>query len=465
MAALVQQGLLNTLTGFARSLLPGKRKSGIGSQTLHNPLPSWPWNWWQYPITGKDHDYEKFGPVQTCINIISQDVSRIPLRHVKQNEDMSRELVAGKAPMRVFRKPNSYQTRSDWLLFMLRSLLSDGNSYNVAKRNDRGEVETLWPLPPWSVYPYIVPETGDVVYQVAHSDAVDLAQPDVEEGWWVPAREMLHVRLHTPKHPLIGETPLVAALYPTITGTEINRKSAAFFSNMSRPGGVLRHPGKLEETAMKRIKERWQQISGSGNTGDVAVLQEGMEWQALEMTAVDSELAKIYQLSERQIFQLFRVPPFLGGDLEKATFTNVESLTRFYLQSCLGFYFDHLEAAFTAFFRLPPNEQIQFDVDQALLAGDLKERMDAYGKAVQNGVMSPNEARARESLPPAEFGDQPRVQQQLVPLAFGVQQTVEGAGVAPPAGQQSVESEAPPPEEEQQVRASILTEIMKVASP
>lgn len=420
------------------------RGTGNALQTIrtrsigkYNPPPSAPWNFWQYGNTSghNQHEARRFGPVQTCINIISQDLSRLPIRHLRVKPDGARELVLNKAPARVFRRPNSYQTKSDLLLFLAATLLSDGNAYAWAKRNERNEVESLWPFNPWSVYPYIVNQgeaAGDILYQISSSDALSLAQPDPDEGFWVPARDMLHIRLQTPRNPLLGESPLLAAYYPAITGMQVNEQSAKFFTNMSRPGGILRHPGELQEEALKRIKERWTEVTSGGNTGDTAVLSEGMEWQQLQMTAVDAEVAAIYALSERQIFQVFRVPPFLGGDLEKATFSNVESLTRFYLQSCLGFYVDHVEDSLTRFFNLPPDEHISFDLDQALLAGDFKERMDALGRGVQNGIFAPNEARARESLPPVEFGDEPRVQQQLVPLEFGYAQLAESAqGVAP----------------------------------
>ena len=430
------------LRGAVADVFRAIRTKGTRTHSI-TPSVSWPWNWWQYgPTAQQDHDYGTFGPIQTCINILSQDISRIPLTHVRESTDRSREMVFNAAPARLFRRPNSYQTRSDWLLYIMRALLSDGNSYSWAKRNGRGEVIALYPLPSWSVYPYIVPETaqgpddeGTVVYQISQSPVLDIAKPNIEEGWWVRSKDILHVRLQTPKHPLIGESPLLAAKFPAITGSQINKSSASFFSNMSRPGGILRHPGELKEEAMKRIKERFKEITGQNSIGDVAVLSEGMEWQQLQMTAVDAEVAAIYTLSERQIFQIFRIPPFLGGDLEKATFSNVESLTRFYLQSCLGFYVDHLEEALTLFFGLPPDEKILFDLDQALLAGDLKERMEAYGKGVQNGILAPNEARRRENLPPVEFGDEPRVQQQLVPLSFGVVQVADaaaGVGAQPP---------------------------------
>jgi len=56
---------------------------------------------------------------------------------------------------------------------------------------------------------------------------------------------------------------------------------------------------------------------------------------------------------------------------------------------------------------------------------------------VQGGVLSPNEARLLEGFPKVEFGDEPRVQQQVVPLSAASKIQAPPAaprpGAAPPA--------------------------------
>lgn len=407
------------------------------------PPMSYPTNWFQLgmDLPGLE-DYETFGPVASCISIISQDLSRIPLDHVSIGENRAATVIHNRAPARLFRNPNNYQTIVDFLLYIGRSMLSDGNAYAIAKRNDRFEVTALYPIHPKACWPYLT-DTGEVYYRLTGDPTADIG--DIEVGDWYPQRDVWHMRLQTPRHPLVGETPLVAAKYPTMTGQEINRHTAAFFHNMARPSGILRHPGRLDETAMRRIKERWMDISTKQHTGEPAVLVEGMEWQQLDMTAVDSELAAIYKISEKQIFQLYRVPGFLLGDTERSAFgSSVESLIRFYLQSCLSFYENLIEKSLTKFLRLPPNEEIRFNIDEAMLRGDLKERIEAYAKGIQNAVFTPNDARQREGLPPLEDGDDGRVQQQLVPLSYGknLEPPTPGQGSPPAANGDDADADA-----------------------
>ena len=392
--------------------------SGTGASL---PWAGAPMNWWQMATSGMHPDLSKAGPVYACIKIISEDMARIPIDHKRRDPATgSSDIVVTKAPYRVFRKPNSYQSKSDLLLYIFRSLLEDGNAYCYASRNDRYEIAGLYPLDHRACWPYIEPESGEVFYQLSRNANVELAGLDTVDGsQWIPQRDIFHLRLQTPRHPLVGESPIVSIVHPIVSGLEINKHVADFFHNMGRPSGILRHPGELSTDAMTRIKERFKQLITGGNTGEPIVLREGMEWTPLTMSAVDAELVGSYRLTERQVAQAFRIPPFLLGDLDKGTFSNVESLIRFYLQSCLGFYVDHIEDALTNFFNLPPNESIVFDLERALLRGDLESRMSGYAKGVQSGIFAPNEVRARENLPPVEFGDDPRVQQQLVPLSYG----------------------------------------------
>jgi hypothetical protein len=68
------------------------------------------------------------------------------------------------------------------------------------------------------------------------------------------------------------------------------------------------------------------------------------------------------------------------------------------------------------------------------LRSSMKDRIAALAQGVQGGIYAPNEARAVEELPAVEFGEEPRVQQQVVPLsAAAAIPALPGPGGAPPA--------------------------------
>jgi hypothetical protein len=84
----------------------------------------------------------------------------------------------------------------------------------------------------------------------------------------------------------------------------------------------------------------------------------------------------------------------------------------------LGFALALVEQSFDRFFGLEgePDEWCEFSTD-ALLRSDPKDRIEMLARGVQSGIYSPNEARAAENLDAVPFGDEPRVQAQVIPLS------------------------------------------------
>ena len=75
----------------------------------------------------------------------------------------------------------------------------------------------------------------------------------------------------------------------------------------------------------------------------------------------------------------------------------------------------------------------------------MKDRIEALARGVQGGIFAPNEARQQEGLDAVEFGDEPRVQQQVVPLsAAGKIPAAPAPPAAPPAPAADAEHQPPP---------------------
>jgi len=233
----------------------------------------------------------------------------------------------------------------------------------------------------------------------------------------IPSRDVLHLRPHTNEHPLIGHTPLEAAVLSAATGTSIQGHTNRFFQNMSRPSGVLSTELTLTPDQTKQLRERFNELSQDLNSGGTPILTSGLKYQPITMSATDSEIIATYNMTKGDIASVYRVPLALIGDMEKATFANTESLMKFWVSSGLGFIIEHLENSLERLFNLPPNERIEFDTD-FLLQADFKGRMEGYKVAVTGGFMSPNEAREKEGLKALDGGDSLYMQMQNVPISL-----------------------------------------------
>ena len=135
----------------------------------------------------------------------------------------------------------------------------------------------------------------------------------------------------------------------------------------------------------------------------------------------------------------FRVPLQILGVGAPAGSTEV--LMQQWIASGLGFCLNHIEECIGNFFNLDgqPDEYVEFDT-RALLRSAFAQRVEGYTRGVQGGIFSPNEARAEFEMPAVEAGDEPRVQQQVVPLsaANAIPAMPAAPGAPPAAGQPAV---------------------------
>jgi hypothetical protein len=144
-------------------------------------------------------------------------------------------------------------------------------------------------------------------------------------------------------------------------------------------------------------------------------------------------LAEMLKLPDQHIALAFRIPLQILGIAGGTPFGSTELLMQSWIASGLGFALNHIEDAFGLLFNLKgqPEEYVEFDT-KALLRSAFKERIAALAQAVQGGILAPNEARAEESYAAVKFGDEPRVQQQVVPLsAAGAIPAAPGSPGAP----------------------------------
>ena len=381
--------------------------------------------------------------VYACVAAYAQSIATMGVAHMKILEQGGHQPVKTSALSRILRAPNEYQTRSDFFLNLVYTLMLRGNAYALAFRNDRFEVESLHLLPAHQTAPWIDPDSRAWYYAVGNNPMVG----DLE--MLVPARDVLHIRLHTTEgHPLVGRSPLEHAGAAMSINTAISGNEAAFFNNMSRPSGVLSSDVSLTEEQIGKLRGAFEGLSQGLNAGKVPVLPYGLKWQPMTITSQDAQLIEAFKMSIEEIARVYRVPLALVGDYTKATYNNTETLIASWLATGLGFVMEHLEMAFSRFFRLAADEHMEFNPD-VLLRSNFEARINGLTKAIGGGLYSPNEARAREGLGAVEFGDEPRVQQQNVPLSAVGQMPEPAPRPDPPVP-------APQPSEEEKLAAALI---------
>ncbi|MBF7656241.1 phage portal protein, partial [Escherichia coli] len=111
------------------------------------------------------------------------------------------------------------------------------------------------------------------------------------------------------------------------------------------------------------------------------------------------------------VCSVFRVPAYKIGVGHPPSSDNVEALEQQYYSQCLQTLIESIELLLDEALETGENESTEFDVT-TLLRMDSERRMKTLGDAVKNTLLTPNEARKRENLPPLAGGDALYLQQQ-----------------------------------------------------
>lgn len=364
---------------------------------------------WQRGIEICREDVSAFPAVFACRTQIASDIGKLRPRLLRQKgniwvEDRHQTLTP------LLRKPNQFQTMQQFITDWVTSLMRAGNTYVLIERTG-GNVNSLVVMNPEGVTPLVTP-SGDVYYRLRPDNLAGVTEELV-----VPAAEVIHQRINTLYHPLVGLSPLYAAGLAAQAGVNISKHSAGFFGSMARPGGVLTAPGEISDSTAKRLKEYWEENFVGSSAGRIAVLGDDLKFQPMTMTAADAQMIEQQRFTAEQVAMAFRVPAFMIGAAPVPAVANAELLMQQYYKSCLQAIIEGFESSLDAGLALADDIAVELDVEGGLLRLDTAARFASYEVAMRSGWMSPNEARQKENLPPVTGGDSPMIQMQNYSLA------------------------------------------------
>ena len=332
--------------------------------------------------------------VYACVRIIAESVASLPL-HVYQYKNGGKEKAINHALYFLLHDaPNEEMTSFTFREISIAHLLLWGNSYAQIIRDGLGRVVGLYPLMP-NQMSVERDDDGQIYYRYTRNGG----EKSQDKKWQIiiPAKDILHI------HGLgfNGFSPIAMARNAIGMSLAVEEFGAKFFENGARPSGILKHPGLLKYP--EKLRESWQSIyGGTQNTGKVAVLEEGVDYQQISIPPDDAQFIETKKFQINEIARLYRVPPHLIGDLEKSSFNNIEQQSLEFVKYTLTPWLVRWEQTLNKNLLLPSERKnffIKFNVE-GLLRGDYQSRMQGYATARQNGWMSANDIRELEDLNP-----------------------------------------------------------------
>lgn len=269
--------------------------------------------------------------------------------------------------------------------------LLTGNGYAQVARNGEGKPIYLLRMPPNAVA-VEYDDLGEPSYRVRLSDGDEAI---------LGHRDVLHVQATG------GVSPIVHAREAIALTLAAEQHLSGFFANGGRPSGVIRHPGKLDAEATKKLSASWFSSHGGDQSGKTAILDEGMQFQEIALKLADAEFSEVRREQVREIARAFGVPPALLYETSRATWSNFEQSHRDFLTGTLRPWVARWQAAYARVL-LTPEERAQLYVEATpddMLSVEFAARATALGQYRAMGVMTANEVRAALNRPPLPDGD------------------------------------------------------------
>lgn len=364
---------------------------------------------WQQNVTISQESVLAFHAVFSCMTLIASDISKLRVKLVAKDGDGIWSEVENPAYSPVLRKPNHFQTRIQFWENWVLSKLARGNTYVLKQRDNRGVVNKLYVLDPCRCRPMIA-DDGAIWYELSTDNIAGIEETKIT----VPASEIIHDRFNCLFHPLVGLSPIFACGLAATQGLSIQNNSANFFGNASKPGGLLIAPGRIDPDNATRIKEYWDNNFTGNNAGKIAVLSDGLKYEAMTVNPDDAQLIEQLKWTSEVVCSTFHVPPYKIGVGALPSYNNVQSLNVEYYSQCLQVLIEAIEVAMDEGLATGDKLGTEFDVDN-LLRMDAATQMDVLDKA--KNTMTPNEGRRKLDLKPVKGGDTVYRQQQDYSLA------------------------------------------------
>ena len=358
-----------------------------------------------------------FSAVYACVRVLAESVASLPI-HVMKRESNGNVVTDRDHPIYklIAKRPNNVMTSYTWRNSLMANLCLQGNSYYIIERDNNARPTQLIYVSPENVE--VKYTGGEVFYAI--------------KGYDTPfnSDNILHF-LGLGYDGIVGKS--VIELHRDTIGLSIaaNKYGGSFYGNAATPSGILKHPGKLSQEAAERLRHSWNnKYTGPSNSHKTAILEEGMEFKSISLSPQDADFLNTRKFQIAEIARLFRVPPHMIQDLDRATYSNIEQQSIDFVTHTIRPYLVNLEEEMNRkLFRESEQDENYIKLNVAgLLRGDSKARADYYRELSSIGVLSINEIRRLEELNdlPGESGNK-----HYYPLNFA---PIDGANEAPENG-------------------------------
>lgn len=345
-------------------------------------------------VAVNDQTALQLSAVYACVRIISSRVAGLPLSAMRPQGGIT---IPVPVQPTIVADPCGGQNDVRWLSRraafkqLAISLLLRGNAYALITARDwLYRPSRLRVLHPDEVK-VDVDDTGARTYEVNRKS--------------VPATDIVHLTgMSMPGSP-VGMSPISYARHAIGLGLAAQEFAGGFFGQGAHLTGVITVEQDLDRVKARQMKEAFEAShTGLKNAHAIGVLSGGAKWTPISVSPDDAQFLGTKAAQNLDMAMLFGIPPHMLGQVDRTTSwgSGIEQQTLGFLTYTLDDWLGIFEDAWTAM--LPRGTSAVFDT-ASLLRTDTAGRFATYTQGRTASVLTINEARARENMPPIEGGD------------------------------------------------------------
>lgn len=346
----------------------------------------------------KNEKAMRLSAVYGAVNMISNSLALLPMKVVKYSEG-DRKVVYNSLWKLLNTKPDVKLNHFNFIKMMAESFYLKGNAYAIIVRDDNLEVTMLRYVDADYVTPIVLPD-GSVKYLVS-------GMPKAVE-----AVDMIHIVQH-PDESFRGQSTIKYASDALKLAGDTEKHAENFFKSGANLSGVLKSAAPLTNEQKKQIRDSWvNSFDSSNNRVSIAVLPQGVDYQAISVNAEDAELLESRKYNSTVICRFFNISPVKLFDYSNTSYSSLEQVQLSYMSDTIM----PVAQMFLDEFNLKlfkPSQvgkyRVEFDY-ASLLQTDKDSEVKYYRELLVNGILSYNEVRGKLGYEPMEDGDRHIIQ-------------------------------------------------------
>lgn len=355
--------------------------------------------------------------VWACIERRASTIASLPFFAYEQKDGEKTLARSSRLYQLLHESPNARMTPYEFWRAMVMNHDLRGNAYARIERDSNGEALAMWPMPADQVTATVL-DNGSMVY--AYHIGGDVAVFDESN--------VLHL-----KNLGNGTTGLAKLEFMRSTTDEAAKAQGAaskVFGSGGKPTGILMLDRVLNTEQRAALLNSFAGMA-EGNAARLYLLEANMKYEQLSMSPEDQQLLETRNFGVSEICRWFDVPPVLVHHNDTTTWgSGIEQIVDGWYKLAVRPALVNIEQATRKRVMTPRQRAmgtVEFALD-ALLRGNPTQRAELYSKNVQNGIMTRNECRQLENLPPYPGADALTAQANLLPLDKLGTATASGGG-------------------------------------